>query len=261
VTYSPLQGEDFAQRILSPLGLEHLMLLYRSGWPLKQLLRICVQSLNGVPNAARGAGPPPGRAPEYEEFARALDLLGTLHGEGVLDVVYETLPAPNQPTRLVLQLREDEPQRPETREFLQLLRLQPGRLHYPLVVPTVEHEAAGLRDFLAVETRSLLGIMSFLSHSVEVPKSDEAGGRVTITVDETGLPFDWKRVTGSALRIQSGPDRPRDASVMIPARDAWFFVADSDLESKSTLSLLAQLLSLQSGKVEHVPPLLTLPLR
>ena len=27
VTYAPLQGEDFAQRILSPVSLEHLMLL------------------------------------------------------------------------------------------------------------------------------------------------------------------------------------------------------------------------------------------
>jgi hypothetical protein len=84
---------------------------------------------------------------------------------------------------------------------------------------------------------------------------------VTITLDEAGLPFDWTRVTGSALRIQTSSDRPRDAAVAVRARDAWFFVADSDLESKSTLSLLAQILALQSGKVERVAPLVTLPLR
>lgn len=65
VTYSPLQGEDFAQRILSPVSLEHLMLLYRSGWSLKRLLAICVQRLHQVSNAARAAGPTPGRAPKY----------------------------------------------------------------------------------------------------------------------------------------------------------------------------------------------------
>jgi len=103
--------------------------------------------------------------------------------------------------------------------------------------------------------------MYFLSHSVEVPKSDEEAGRVTITIDGTGPPFDWKRVTGSALRIQSSAQRPPDDAVVVRARDAWFFIADSDLESKSTFSLLAQLLSLQSGKVERIAPLLTLPLR
>jgi hypothetical protein len=43
VTYTPLQGEDFSQRFLSPLSLDRLMLLYRSGWPLKPILRLCVQ--------------------------------------------------------------------------------------------------------------------------------------------------------------------------------------------------------------------------
>jgi hypothetical protein len=63
-----------------------------------------------------------------------------------------------------------------------------------------------------------------------------------------------------ALEIQSSSERPRDAVVAVRARGAWFFIADSDLESKSTFSLLTQLLSLQSGKVERVAPLLTLPL-
>jgi hypothetical protein len=261
VTYSPLQGEDFAQRILSPLSLEHLMLLYRSGWSLKRLLTICVQSLNQVPNAARAAGPTPGRAPEYEAFRRALDLMGTLHAAGVLDIVYETLPVPGQPTRLVLQIRKEGLEHPETQELVKLLRLVPGRIHYPLVLPTIEHEEAGLQESLAVETRPLLGILYFLSHAVEVPKEDEDAGRVTTTRDGAGLPFDWSRVTGSALEIQSSSDRPSDAAVAIRARDAWFFIADSDLESKSTFSLLAQLLSLQSGKVERVAPILTLPLR
>jgi hypothetical protein len=259
VTYSPLQGEDFAQRILSPVSLEHLMLLYRSGWSLKRLFTICVQSLNQVPNAARAAGPTPGRAPEYEAFSRALDLMGALHAD-VLDVVYETLPAPGQPTRLVLQIEREGLDRPETQELVKLLGLVPGRLHYPLVLPTIEHEEAELRESLAVETRSLLGILYFLSHAVEVPKVDEDAGRVKITRDKAGLPFDWKRVTGLALEIQSSSERPRDAVVAVRARGAWFFIADSDLESKSTFSLLTQLLSLQSGKVERVAPLLTLPL-
>jgi hypothetical protein len=194
VTYSPLQGVDFAQRILSPVSLEQVMLLYRSGWSLKRLLAICVQSL----------------------------------------LVHETLPAPGQPTRLVLQIEKEGFERPETAELLRLLRLVPGRIHYPLVLPTIEHEQGGLRESLAVDTRSLLGILYFLSHAVEVPKKDRDAGRVTITRDESGLPFDWSRVTGSALQIQSSTDRPRDASVAIRARDAWFFIADSDLESKST---------------------------
>ena len=207
------------------------------------------------------SGPTPGRVPEYDDFNRAIDLAGILLADDALDIVYETVPVPGQPTRLVLQIKQDALHRPETAELLSVLRLVPGRIHYPLVLPTIEHEELGLRESLAVETRSLLGILYLLSHVVGVPKEDEEAGRVTITRDKAGLPFDWKRVTGSALQVQSSSDRPRDAAVAIHVRDAWFFIADSDLESKSTFSLLAQLLSLQSGKVERVAPLVTLPLR
>jgi hypothetical protein len=96
---------------------------------------------------------------------------------------------PGQPTRLVLQIRKEGLERPETAALLSLLRLVPGRIHYPLVLPTIEHETGGLRESLAVETRSRLGILYFLSQSVEVPKQDEDTGHVTVTRDEAGLPW------------------------------------------------------------------------
>jgi hypothetical protein len=63
ITYAPLQGERFAQQLLSPLKIETLMLLYRSGWPLKRVLSLCVQRLGRVENAARASGPTPEEAP------------------------------------------------------------------------------------------------------------------------------------------------------------------------------------------------------
>jgi hypothetical protein len=136
------------------------MLLHRSGWSLDRLLRVCVQSLNQVPNAARAAGPTPGRAPEYEAFDRALHLMGALHADGALELVYETLPAPGRPARLVLQVARHALERPETAELVGLLRLVPGRIHHPLVLPAIEHETPDPRESLAVETRSPLGILS-----------------------------------------------------------------------------------------------------
>jgi len=43
LTYTPLQGENFIQRLLSPLTVDKLMLLYRSGWNISRLFRLCVQ--------------------------------------------------------------------------------------------------------------------------------------------------------------------------------------------------------------------------
>lgn len=259
VTYTPLQGEDFSQRLLSPLSLDTLMLLSRSGWPLKRILRLCVQRLNQVKNAPRAGGPTPERAPEYKDFARLLTLLGELYEQDAVDLVYEASPAPDRPTRVVLQFATDALERPETRELLTLLQLASGRRHYPLTYYVVEHEQAQDQESLSVETRSLLGILFLLSQSVEAPERDIRTGKVTVTRDETGAPFDWQNVTGDLLRIQSTPALPVHAAVAVQYRGSWFYIDDADLGSKSTFALLSQLFALQAGKIDRLAPLLTLP--
>ena len=107
--------------------------------------------------------------------------------------------------------------------------------------------------------RSVIGIMFFLSQGVEVPSQHEAEGRVTITLDEEGQRFDWKRITGDLLRIRSSEEFPKNAYSVIAYRGSWFYIDDSDLESKSTFSLLSQLLALQAGDIEPAGPVLTLP--
>jgi len=68
--YTPLQGDAFIQRLLTPLTLEKLVLLYQSGWHIQRLLLLGVQSMNNVKNAFRASGPTPGRAPQYKDFLR-----------------------------------------------------------------------------------------------------------------------------------------------------------------------------------------------
>jgi hypothetical protein len=112
---------------------------------------------------------------------------------------------------------------------------------------------------LEVETRSLLGILFYLSQAVEAPAADVRAGRIMVTRTETGATFDWTRVTGELLRVQSAPVRPEGAAVSVPYRGSWFYIADSDLSAKSTFSLLSHLLALQSGEVQRLLPVLTLP--
>jgi hypothetical protein len=106
-----------------------------------------------------------------------------------------------------------------------------------------------------------MGAMYFLSLGVEPPPKDERAGRVTVTLDEGGSRFEWTNVTKDLLRIQSSDDRPENAYTGISYRGSWFFIDDSDLESKSSFSLLAQLIVLQAGDVELTGPVLTLPVR
>ncbi len=92
-----------------------------------------------------------------------------------------------------------------------------------------------------------------------MPARDIAAGRVTVTKDENGQPFDWDLVVGDLLDIRSHPKPPGNAAVAIQYRDSWFYIDDSDISSKYTFMLLGTLSSLQAGKIERAGPLLTLP--
>ncbi len=66
ITYSPLSGDKFATRMLTPLAIESLMLLTQTGWSDDRLLLVVVQRANDVlnaPTAAESAGLPPHRLP------------------------------------------------------------------------------------------------------------------------------------------------------------------------------------------------------
>lgn len=234
------------------------MLLYRSGWPLKRVLHICVQRLNRVENAVRASGPTPERAPKYEDFARVVDLMAELNHRGQLDLVYMPTPT-SESARIVMWVDPEAFRLPEMKELWKLLGLVPEKNFYPVTYPLVEQAAQRELDHLEVETRSVQGVLFFLSQAVEVPEVDVQAGRVTVTRTQVGEVFDWKNVTRQFLRIQSTPTRPAQAANSVQYRGTWFYIDDSDLSSKSTFALLTQLVALQSGEVTRLMPILTLP--
>jgi hypothetical protein len=252
VTYVPLQGEEFVQRVLSPISLETMMLLTHSGWSIEDVFRLLVQRLNGVRNAPSASGPTPQTAPEFRDFLRAAKLLRELQLRNAVEILYEL--KNGQPVYF-LHIDEKALNWPETRELTRLLSLAPGRTRYILTNQLLVENP----DSLTVEPRSLGGVFFYLSQSVEVPKKDQDLGRVTVTKSSTGQTFDWTQLTGDLLRVRSQAEQPKDAAVAVFYRGSWFYIDESDLASKTTFSLLSQIFALQAGKSKTVTPVLTLP--
>ena len=68
ISYAPQRSADFNRGMLSPISIETLALLARTGWAADRILRCTVQSINGVDNATSAGGPTPDWKPEFEEF-------------------------------------------------------------------------------------------------------------------------------------------------------------------------------------------------
>jgi len=251
VTYSPLQGDQFIQRVLSPLPLETITLLYHSGWSVERIFRLCLQRMNNIKNAPGASGPTPKRAPQFREFIEATKHLRELQSQDVLNLFFQK---ENGVPHIVLQIAEEGRNLQPANEFARALKVEPGRDRYVITFSPKQNES----DQIRVVTRSLLGILFYLSQAVEAPEEDIRAGKVTRTLKQNGEAFDWRELTGELLRIRSKPNRPDNATLMVFYRGTWFYIDDSDLKSKSTFSLLSQIFSLQAGKIKDNSPVLTL---
>lgn len=251
ISYAPLRGEAFLRSVLSPLPLEALLVMTESGWSLERLFGLCLERINDLNNAPTASGPTPATPPRYERFARALELMGRLQDAGEL-----RMGADPDSNNLLLQFVPDGGLTAEARELRALLGLSPDAG----LVPLSSNFLAARGETLNVRVRSIASLLYYLSQHTAIPAQHEAAGLVTRTRTADGTPFDWGQTpAGRRFHILSSERQPQNAYTAVPYRGHWFYLADDDLESKSTFLLLQNLFSLQAGQTESTGPTLTLP--
>jgi hypothetical protein len=253
VTYVPLRGQEFVRQVLSRVSLETVLLLDASGWSTERVLRLCVEKMNGLDNAARASGPTPTEAPDVDRFRRAIGLLADFESHGDLVLFRKQV---GEHAGFVARFADPARQSAAFKELSALLGLDPGISEYAITL----NQVTDSRQTINFATRSFMGVMYFLAQSVEVPTNDIDAGRVTVTEDSAGQAFDWAEVTGGLMKIASSKKRPGNIAVAVNYRGLWFYIDDSDLQSKSTFSLLEQLYALQSDGDSGNAPILTLPI-
>lgn len=164
---------------------------------------------------------------------------------------------------LIMRVSESAQDSSEIARLRALLKLAPESLRYDLVDPVdgdyhplTKNEGLGN---LSIDTRSLLGVMYFLSNGVAVPPEHQLNGPVTQTLDEAGKPFDWGELLDGFFSVHYSGQRPSNAAVAVRYRGLWFYIAGDDESSLSTFALLNQLDSYTSGERQGAAPVLTLP--
>lgn len=267
ITYIPMQGEAFVNRLLSPVPMTVIVLLSHSGWRFERLLRCCVQRINDVWNAPTAAGPTPDRTPDYERFAEVADLFEQMRQADALDLryrivgkdeIHETMPLGTPGEQFVMTLRfRDVPEAAEpSKRLKEILGLRSDLDEFFLTSNPTYHSPREI----GILPRPLIGVMNYLAQAVEPPREDIEAGRVTVTRNRDGTEFDWRVLTDGLFRVASSKKSPDNAFVRVEYRGTWFYIDDSDLTSKSTFNLLDQLFQLQSGNAGSAAPMLTLPL-
>lgn len=254
ITYTPLQGEEFAKRLLTPIPPATIFLLSQSGWNLERLMLCCVQQANNVKNAVSASGPTPDAAPSYKEFQKLSEALRTLQKDRLLQIEME-----KDGLSFGLYLnRSNEPHSDSAAAvFKELLGLDKTKDIFRVTskrIPTSNDE-------IALTGRSLLSVLFYLSQSVEAPYEDEQSGKVTVTKNTDGTKFAWSSVLGKVMRIHSSANEPAESAVKVFYRERWFYISDNDLDTKTTFNLLSFLFNLQAANKSGADPVMTYPVR
>ena len=253
ISYSPLSGADFVKNVLTPIDHQVILLLARSGWSLERILRLTINKINHIDNASEASGPTPTNSPDYITFNKIAKNFRQLQKTSKITLGYQL---DGNPGDLALLIKKDHINDTDVETFLTELNINVKNNIIPI---TPNYFDVSSNDNIQIESRSLAGILFFLSHGVTIPADDIKEGRVTVTKNQNGEDFDWQDVLNDLFTVHTSKKPPEQATIAVEYRGNWFYIKDNDMQSKYTLMLLNQIAALQSGQIEKSGPILTLP--
>ncbi len=253
ISYAPLGGEDFLKSLLSPIPIEAVLVMAQSGWRAERIFGLCIERINNLSNAASASGPTPAMQPEYQLFQEFLAAFHYLQSKRVIEFGISLDSSKHIEVRFLE--TNDKQAKLAIKKIQRLLTIQPSH-RYQLSTNFIENNP----KYWNIRLRSISSLLHYLSQNINVPVLHQQQGLVTSTINEKGVIFNWdKTPAGELFKIQSSDEKPENAYLKVFYREHWFYIADNDLNSKSTFMLLTQLFNLQAGQQKAVNPTLTIP--
>jgi hypothetical protein len=135
------------------------------------------------------------------------------------------------------------------RELRDLLQLDPGRSEFSLVFGRNASSGAEV----AVQSRSLLNILQLLASQAVLPEQHVREGRAS------AMPDNPNSVSLPGFKILSSQAKPDSTYCATRYRDTWFYLDDTDFQSKRTFALIMMLFTLADSSPERSAPVITIP--
>jgi hypothetical protein len=249
ITYQPLAGEKFTRSLMLPLPIPGILFLMQSGYPADLVLRICVDSVNGLQNAYGGPGRPQAGDPKFRELITAVREAQAAGGMGL------RMKSATNRQAMVMFLRPstDEAIAEPVRKIRELLGLNATAREFNVVYGNYPENDTEV----AILSRSILQLLIDLASHIDVPAVDLAAGSVS------GLQRtpEQERMFPTLLSVRCGPSAPEDAHVSVQYRKQWFWIEDGDRQSKQIFNFMMFMFSLTDTGTELATPVVTIPAR
>jgi hypothetical protein len=249
VVYSPLTGFDFLKRLMTPVPPSSVMFMLQTGYSAENVMPILLDSINGLMNgsnrAKRAADP---------RFVRLVQIVGEAQRANTIDVRIERPKTKegSETSMMIFPLSKDPAATARRQEIAKLLSLKPDLREVKIAYGAY----SGKDDEIDMKTRSMLEIMLEYATTVQIPDSDLAEGRAAPGAVSSRPEDPW---SGPPIRIHVGDAPPKDAYVAMEYNRRWFWIADTDIQSKTTFGIVMLLFSISETGVKGSAPVITIP--
>jgi hypothetical protein len=231
--YQPMTGKAYTNAILTPTRLSAVFSLIKIGFTADDILLNFTQSLNGYNNTFINSNNYTGHQASFEvtEFARVMRL-AQLQNALVIKPGYDKRGNEHISLRFRVENMDED-----TLASWQALKIKLGldseNETYHVIYAINSYDPR----IIALRTRSVLEYASSLSIYVDVPESHlNARAVKSIKWQEAGTE------SPPLFRVRSGENPPGDAYAKVRYRDYWYWIDDTDPQSKNSLQNLLFLL-------------------
>jgi hypothetical protein len=251
ITFVPLTGSAFIRTLMTPIPPVRLFELINTGFAADLLFQVAVQEVNGLANQRSG-----GRAQAAEaDFVRMLTALRRIQDSGIVGFRIEADKETGRRERTVMIFTKGKVPleiQAERETLRKILHLSPDRQEFAIVFgPDTERD-----DTIAIQTRSALQILGYVSSFISIPEEHMRDGRA---FPPPPPPADGRVALPVTLAIASGATKPDSAFAAVRYRDLWYWIDDRDLRSKGVFTFLLILLTLADTSEKGPAPVLTIP--
>lgn len=245
ITYVPISGQEFSQNLLTPLPPGELIELMLAGWPPDLVVRTSMLSFNGVDN---DFAHPSVRRQADPDFAEIFTLWKRLSEVDAVGLRKETTSSRKTQFFMYFKPSDDPGVQADLNRFQRILELDPEIEEFRLNYGQFPREP----DEIAIFSGSIWAIMTNLAWQFEVPEGHVRDGR-------TGVRFVSAQLSNIApIRIRFSATPPETAFVRVFAHGYWFYLDDTDSQSKRAFSFLELLLNMARSNSAPTGPVVTI---
>lgn len=236
ISYTPMDDGAYHTRFLTNLSLKQMFTLLNSSWSIARIFRVMLQRAGTALNASSATRSTSSHPPTYEKFDEMVYILRRLQVDDAFIILYHET---KDGIDLTLQLNERAKLTAKEKRTLK----QAG-------VDVFDNKIV-FSDYIAphqtlVITRSVLGVLNYLSKGTMVPPIEAETGAMPLTYDK-GKVYDWQKVLRGIMKIEYSTRQPDNTFVSVPYHGFWYYIDERDNNSKETFVLLINIIGLLAG--------------